>query len=435
MQMSQFHYQATTQNSEPQSGEIAAESLSEANLSLKSQGLTVLSIRQEEMAEADRSGAYPPGDELASLKNVADGAVALERAAAPSGGWPPAGSDDDRTIRTHLAYIVHHRETIAPALSAFAEELPPGRMRHQMRQLAGQIGRGATVDALRGSHDLTAALLPTLAGGVGTAPAQRALHAFVAEAALDGQLDKQRRGSLFYPLMVLAVAMIVLVFLCLAVVPMLGEIYNDFGLDLPTITNMVLTTSNLIRFHAAGLIGTVVVLAAALFLLVRFVSTWSVTAGLIGYLTAGATGQVAATASFTRRLAGLVDAGLSLPGALRLAGHRCGRDSLRRAADSLADSFEHGLHGWTETSAARRLPATLVYALQLHAAAGPPKADPPSARLLHQLAEMYAERVRDRFNWFTGMFAPFSILMVGLVIMIVVLALFMPLISLIEGLS
>ena len=131
----------------------------------------------------------------------------------------------------------------------------------------------------------------------------------------------------------------------------------------------------------------------------------------------------------------VIDAGLSLPGALRLAGHRCGRNSLRRAADSLADSFEHGLLAWADTPAARRLPATLVYALRLHAAAGPPKADPPSARLLHQLAEMYAERVRDRFNWFTGMFAPFSILMVGLVIMIVVLALFMPLISLIEGLS
>ena len=444
--MPQFRYQATTGDSEPQSGCIAAESLSAAISALQSQGLTVLSIRKEETAEAEEGAeeaaaagslgeGSPSAAESAPRQDAVGSPEVRARAASAPGGWPPAGSDDDRTIRAHLANIVAQRDTLPPALLAIADEMPPGLTRRQMRQLAGQIDQGTTVDALRESYGLVGWLLPMLAGGIGTASARRALHELMAEAARIGQFEKQRRVAWIYPLLILAVAMAVLVFLSLVVIPVFREMFEDFDLELPALTVMVLAIAKLIRFHAAALVGTIAALAAVFYLLFRMVTTWSVTEGLVGYLTAGSTRQVAAAASFTRTLAGLVDAGLSPPGALRLAGNQCGRNSLRRAADSLADHLEQSLPDWRRTPAARRLPATLVHALGLLSVTGQSGSRPANVRLLHQLAEMYAERVRNRSNWTSGMFAPLSILVVGFVVLIVVLALFLPLVMLVSGLT
>jgi type II secretory pathway component PulF len=77
----------------------------------------------------------------------------------------------------------------------------------------------------------------------------------------------------------------------------------------------------------------------------------------------------------------------------------------------------------------------LVHALGLLSVTGQSDSRPANVRLLHQLAEMYAERVRNRSNWTSGVFAPLSILAVGLVVLIVALALFVPLVSLVSGLT
>lgn len=56
-------------------------------------------------------------------------------------------------------------------------------------------------------------------------------------------------------------------------------------------------------------------------------------------------------------------------------------------------------------------------------------------RLLREIGACYAERARRRFSWTRGIVEPLAIVVIGLVVGTVVLALFLPLISLIQGLA
>jgi type II secretory pathway component PulF len=146
-------------------------------------------------------------------------------------------------------------------------------------------------------------------------------------------------------------------------------------------------------------------------------------------LTSGNSRQLTVMATFVRRLAESLNTGLPLPTALRLAGQSSGKPWLLHETAALA----HGLEtDWPEHERppwAASLPPSVVYALR----AGPEGG--PSVPLLQEMAEIYAERVRNRFDWSTGFLPHVTILAVGFAVAMVVLALFLPLISLINGLT
>jgi hypothetical protein len=110
---------------------------------------------------------------------------------------------------------------------------------------------------------------------------------------------------------------------------------------------------------------------------------------------------------------------------LRLAGRASGRGWLNREATSLAQKTESS----TEKPWSSKLPPILLYALR----AGP--GGRPNLRLLQELAELYAERVRARFDWSSGFVPQVAILAVGFVVAVVVWAMISPLVTLVNGLT
>jgi type IV pilus assembly protein PilC len=146
---------------------------------------------------------------------------------------------------------------------------------------------------------------------------------------------------------------------------------------------------------------------------------------LFGGLTKGSSRQVSGMASFVRRLAEALQAGFPLSAALRLVGRASGKGWLKRETQLLAEEVDSG----SEQPWPSKLPPTLLYALRAGFGAT------PNLVLLQELAELYAERVRTRYDWSTGFVPQIAILAVGLVVGIVVLAIFLPLAQLINGLS
>jgi len=60
---------------------------------------------------------------------------------------------------------------------------------------------------------------------------------------------------------------------------------------------------------------------------------------------------------------------------------------------------------------------------------------PSRVRLLREIAQVNAEKVRLRLSWTRGLVEPVAIIVIGLVVASVVVSLFLPLIKLIQGLS
>jgi type II secretory pathway component PulF len=56
-------------------------------------------------------------------------------------------------------------------------------------------------------------------------------------------------------------------------------------------------------------------------------------------------------------------------------------------------------------------------------------------RLLREISACHADRARLRLSWSSGIIEPITICAVGIVVGLMVLALFLPLVKLIEGLT
>jgi type IV pilus assembly protein PilC len=104
------------------------------------------------------------------------------------------------------------------------------------------------------------------------------------------------------------------------------------------------------------------------------------------------------------------------------------RPSLRTAGWQLARALETDAAGIPYHSA-RRLTATAIHALRTPI--------PLSARvaILKELSLIYARRAERKLSWTRGIFEPLAIMVVGLIVGVVVLAIFIPLIDLINNLS
>jgi type IV pilus assembly protein PilC len=188
---------------------------------------------------------------------------------------------------------------------------------------------------------------------------------------------------------------------------------------------LIIKISDWINSGGILVIVIVLLLLGALAFFARRSSIWSTRGWLGGRLPPA---RSTALARFSRFTADLLEAGLTLPDAVQIAGFSSSRRRLRtaasRAARALASADKESL-----AIEGRPLTASVLHAL----AASMPTAS--RIRLLKEISQSYADRARSRLSWTRGIVEPIAIIVIGLLVAIIVLSLFLPLVKLVEGLS
>jgi type II secretory pathway component PulF len=138
--------------------------------------------------------------------------------------------------------------------------------------------------------------------------------------------------------------------------------------------------------------------------------------------------QWSGAAAFMYLLGSLLEKNVPLVEALRLTADGTQKADLRQSGRWLADEVAQGksLADLVETSGC--LPASAVPLLRW----GERTNSLPEA--LRALSEMFAERVRTRSDWLRSISPPFVYLFIGLSAAAIIISLFAPLVSLIQGL-
>ena len=151
--------------------------------------------------------------------------------------------------------------SLSAGLRAAVTDSADGRLAQTCLQLADRLDQGMSLDQALGIG-VSSSSPPVL-------PHQVYTHSLIAVslrhhdlgAALETLLDHQRQvreigsrviGSLAYPLSVLLFAMLILVMLAFWVVPVFGEMFSDFGLNLPPLTRAVIRISALLTQAMTG---------------------------------------------------------------------------------------------------------------------------------------------------------------------------------------
>jgi type IV pilus assembly protein PilC len=201
-------------------------------------------------------------------------------------------------------------------------------------------------------------------------------------------------------------AAVVMTAISMLIIPGFREMFDDFDLQLPAFSQLILNLSNWLNRGGFVVIAAIMVVAIGLYFGWGYLP-WS----LRNWLNARFKlpfGRSRAIARSTRYTADLLEAGLTVPDAVRIAG------SLTHHAARQED--------WPMTATVR------------HAV----RADMPIAsriRLLKEISQSYAERARVRLSWARGIVEPVAIIFIGILVGAIVIALFSPLVKLVEALS
>lgn len=398
--MPQFSYQAAHKDGQNVAGSLSAESLAAAIAELESRGLTVHSIGLAS-AGPDQSG-FRSADE--------------------------ASRAEATTLEDHFVEAVNRRETLVPALNALASEFPSGRGRREIQQLADAVQHAQTSSDLRRSK-VACIWLPLLVTGFDSESSTQRFSELISYASRESRNRSNRRRLLAYPLILLVLVLVVVTFVSTIALPTFDDMFNDFGLALPSPTRTVLFVANQIRFHSVRTLIAVLAVTMVVYGCARLWAHFAITTRLLGRFTSGNTVNVSVMSSLTSQLAELLSIELSLSDALWLAGQSCQHYHFRNVAEQLArDAYDSG--GSLKASpVAHNLPANVIHALE--AAPG----GQPNIKLLRELSAMYGDRASQRIDWSGGVLAQLAIVGVGLVVGYVVIAMFMPMIFMVSSLS
>ena len=240
-------------------------------------------------------------------------------------------------------------------------------------------------------------------------------------------------GSVVYPLSVLGFTVVLLSFLPLYIVPPFKAMFQDFGLELPFMTQMLINTSDTLLWVTES--GRWALLGSFLFLLVcvLFLATGWGGSPLQRVLSTvpfvGPLWHWSGTSASTRLLSILVSHDVPLPEALRLTAAGVRNAYVRDTCLWLANGIEGGSTLSELLAKSTRLPASLVPLVRSGEKTG------ELAEALSDVSEMFTSRIRLRAQLLRSVSPCLVFIVVFLIAGFTIVALFLPLVSLIQSLS
>ncbi len=240
------------------------------------------------------------------------------------------------------------------------------------------------------------------------------------------------KAAMIYPAIVLCLAMIIMAFLLVFIVPKFESIFHDMLGDkpLPAITQFVIGASRVFQNHWLLLIGGLIALVFGY----RFASKTTkgralidrvaLRAPLFGDLT-----RKSAISRFARTLGTLVTSGVPILQALQITKETAGNVVLAEAIAQVHDSVKEGESIVQPLEASAAFPPMVISMIDVGEETG------QLPEMLLKIAEVYDDEVDNSVAGLTSMLEPIMIVFLAVVVGTIVIALFMPLISIIGGLQ
>jgi type IV pilus assembly protein PilC len=239
-------------------------------------------------------------------------------------------------------------------------------------------------------------------------------------------------SAMFYPIIVLIIAVAIMAFLLVYIVPKFEQIFADMlgGQALPGLTQFVISTSKLVQNQWYLLVGLLVAVFAVINVAGRnprgraVIDAIKLKIPLFGDLI-----RKGAIARFSRTLGTLVTSGVPILQALNITRDTAGNVTLSNAIQSIHDSVKEGESIVTPAEKCGIFPPMVVSMIDVGEETG------QLPEMLLKIADVYDDEVDNTVAGLTSLLEPIMIVFLAVVVGTIVIALFLPLISIIQGLQ
>jgi type II secretory pathway component PulF len=319
-------------------------------------------------------------------------------------------------------------------LAAMARDMSRGKLRDVTRAIADDLRAGHTLpQALeRQGNRVPAYYVGLVSAGVRTGRIAEVLATLTSYTRALRQLRTIVVDALLYPTVVLVFALALIGVMCYWILPQFDQIYKDFGMKLPTLTEFAMAFG---RAPEALFLGPILVLVGgflALYLALNTTASGRTFWARLVYATpvVGTLVRSARLGAFTDLLAILIDYEVPLPEAFQLAGKASSDPVMAGSARNLSEDLGQGIPLGEALRGRGLVPEWVAWMTGLGERRG------ALGQALHQVAEFYRRKAEMRATLLRRVLPPLLILIAASIFAaFFVFALVLPMLKLLEGLS
>ena len=229
------------------------------------------------------------------------------------------------------------------------------------------------------------------------------------------------KGAMMYPAAVIVIAFLVTAILMIFVIPKFAEMFQDFGAELPALTQLTITISNKFVEYWYLVFGLPILLAFA----VRHVyhtpqGRYQIDRLLLNLPILGDVLRKAAVARFTRTLATLLGAGVQILDALDTVAEIAGNVVIEQAIREARQAVEQGRTLTEPLEASGVFPIMVTQMIRVGEESG------AMEEMLSKIADFYEAEVDAAVEAMTSLMEPVIIVFLGVVIGGLVISMYLP---------
>ncbi len=318
------------------------------------------------------------------------------------------------------------------SLNVLITQLKPCKLRDILREVRDDIQSGATFSEALAKHPREFDRLyvnMVRAGEVGgmlEVVLQR-LSTFMERRQA---LKRRVKGAMVYPIAVLLVATGIVWFLLSYVVPEFAVIFEDFGADLPWMTQFLIQAGDFARYDwwkvALYLNGTIITIKimGKIRTVKRVMDRVVLRIPLVGDLI-----TKVAVARFSRTLGTLITSGVPILQSLRITKETIGNEVIENAIQKVHDSIKEGDTIAAPLDEAKVFPPMVVNMIDVGEETGSLDA------MLMKVADIYDAEVEAAVEGMLALMEPVLIVVLGFIVGFIVVAMYLPIFSLADVMS
>ncbi|MBX3395746.1 MAG: type II secretion system F family protein [Phycisphaerae bacterium] len=427
--MAKFQYEAMDAAGQEHKDEIDAPTSEEAIAKIRALGYFPTKVKQK----GGPKKAAGPGGPGAKRKG--------------GGGIGGVSTKQLTQFTRQLSTLMDAGLPILRSLRILEQQQKPGVLRVTLRAVAEDVEGGATLSEAMFRH---ARVFDRLycnmiaageAGGVLDVILQR-LADFMEKAQ---KLKRKVIGAMIYPSAVITFAFLIVAGIMYFVVPKFKTIFADFDAELPGLTVLLLDMSDFMVGVTRGpngeeipmtIPGWVIIIATP----VLIFAIWKLTRQFKGGRYAldvlklkipimGNILQKSAVSRFTRTLGTLIAAGVPILEAINITKDTSGNEVYVRALQRVHDSIREGESFAAPLKATRVCDAIVVNMVDVGEETG------DLDKMLIKVADNYDDEIETLVQGLVAMLEPVMVIVLGMIVGFIVIALFLPMVSLVNNLT
>ena len=239
-------------------------------------------------------------------------------------------------------------------------------------------------------------------------------------------LKKKVKSAMIYPSTIVSVAVIVVIFLLIFVIPTFKAMFDGFGAALPLPTQIVLELSNIVRSYALVGLGVIIGVIVGLKMWYKTPSgKLAVDAFMLKTPIFGVLIKKVAVAKFTRTLGTLISSGVAILDGLDITARTAGNKVVEGAVLRTRAAIAEGKTIAEPLKASGVFPPMVVQMIAVGEQTGALDA------MLGKIADFYDEEVDTAVGNLTSLLEPMLMVFLGVIIGGVVIAMYLPIFKLV----